>query len=225
VSEQTRSTDAERQRRRRAALKASRIPTSDQAGAAVVAALRKLVRNPESPSAVRLVQEAAAHLEKLGHDRGKAFQAVRSRLFPDSEPPPVPDSATERPATLSRKVDLAGIPGWDDRKAEFERQRGRRSQGCWEWQGDLTTGGYGLFTVRGFRFTAHRLAAAQAYGPLEAGTVVLHRCDNRKCTRPDHLRVGTQRLNVQDMAVKGRAGPESLKNLGKRILKSLTGED
>jgi hypothetical protein len=38
---------------------------------------------------------------------------------------------------------------------------------------------------------------------------VLHRCDNRWCINPDHLRVGTAVENQQDSWAKGRAGRRS----------------
>jgi DNA invertase Pin-like site-specific DNA recombinase len=34
---------------------------------------------------------------------------------------------------------------------------------------------------------------------------VCHRCDNPPCVRPDHLFLGTQRANIEDMRAKGRA--------------------
>jgi hypothetical protein len=34
---------------------------------------------------------------------------------------------------------------------------------------------------------------------------LLHKCDNPACCRPDHLEVGTQAENLQDMAAKNRS--------------------
>lgn len=33
---------------------------------------------------------------------------------------------------------------------------------------------------------------------------MLHKCDNRQCTNPEHLFLGTQKQNVSDMKSKGR---------------------
>jgi hypothetical protein len=50
----------------------------------------------------------------------------------------------------------------------------------------------------------HRLAWAEANGPIPTGLRVLHKCDVPACCNPDHLFVGTQLDNVTDMRVKGR---------------------
>ena len=63
--------------------------------------------------------------------------------------------------------------------------------------------GYGR---RGRRLL-HRLVYAEANGLDEAamGGVVMHSCDNPRCINPEHLSLGTQADNVQDMIHKGRA--------------------
>ena len=40
---------------------------------------------------------------------------------------------------------------------------------------------------------------------IPAGKIIMHTCDNPICVNPDHLRVGTQRQNVEDMIAKDRA--------------------
>lgn len=84
--------------------------------------------------------------------------------------------------------------------------------GCWEWQNSLRHKGYGAFvwkdeagtTVQG---RAHRFAFELMVGPIPPGLCVLHRCDNPKCIRPDHLFLGTIGDNNRDMMVKGRHVP------------------
>ena len=52
---------------------------------------------------------------------------------------------------------------------------------------------------------AHRLSWELANGkPVPHGLYVLHHCDNPLCVRPEHLFIGTQADNIQDMMIKGR---------------------
>lgn len=84
----------------------------------------------------------------------------------------------------------------------------RGGQGeCWEWQAAILDTGYGSFSFNGKSGTAHRASWEIANGPIPDGLWVLHRCDNRKCVRPDHLFLGTQVDNMRDMAAKGRGVP------------------
>lgn len=82
-------------------------------------------------------------------------------------------------------------------------------EGCWEWQSTRTPDtGYGLFGVRWHppRYVvAHRISYELNCGPIPAGMKVCHKCDNPPCVRPDHLFLGTQRSNIEDMRRKGRA--------------------
>ena len=74
-------------------------------------------------------------------------------------------------------------------------QRGGR--GCWRWCGTFDRNGYGTFSVAGRTVRAHRLAYQLAKGAPRKH--VLHKCGNRWCVNPSHLRDGTLQDNVQDM--------------------------
>jgi hypothetical protein len=75
---------------------------------------------------------------------------------------------------------------------------------CWLWTGAASGNGYGEFHDRGHTLCAHRVAWELANGPIPAGMVIRHKCDNKLCVRPDHLEVGTQADNQRDKAVRRR---------------------
>ena len=66
--------------------------------------------------------------------------------------------------------------------------------------------GYVQVVVDGKRVYAHRLALANKLGVPVFGLVgvALHSCDVRNCINPEHLSLGTQKDNIQDMISKGR---------------------
>lgn len=77
-------------------------------------------------------------------------------------------------------------------------------EGCWEWQAGRSPRGYGKVCVANKHWRAHRLAWTLTYGEIPAGLVVMHRCDNPPCVRPDHLQLGTCADNNRDKVAKGR---------------------
>lgn len=79
--------------------------------------------------------------------------------------------------------------------------------GCWEWQGPVRENGYAQIWVRERQkqVKAHRVSWEIHFGPIPEGLWVCHRCDNRRCVRPDHLFLGTRTDNTDDMKNKGRA--------------------
>lgn len=80
----------------------------------------------------------------------------------------------------------------------------KQTDDCWEWQGATRTDGYGFAKREGKYVAAHRYAFTLTQGPIPTGLQILHTCDNKLCVRPDHLRLGTQKDNMIDMALKKR---------------------
>lgn len=77
-------------------------------------------------------------------------------------------------------------------------------RGCLEFQGFLNNRGYGQIGVNGGLMYAHRVAWIAAHGSIPSGLFVCHTCDNRRCCNVEHLFLGTQLDNMQDMIQKGR---------------------
>lgn len=57
----------------------------------------------------------------------------------------------------------------------------------------------------------HRKAWEDVHGPIPAGMIVLHTCDNQSCVLVKHLRVGTYADNTADMISKGRGSRPTLR--------------
>jgi hypothetical protein len=73
--------------------------------------------------------------------------------------------------------------------------------GCWLWTGSLyVVGGYGRLQFNNIKSSAHRWSAL-AYGiinSIDEDTLILHKCDIKRCVNPEHLYSGDTRDNSTD---------------------------
>lgn len=76
--------------------------------------------------------------------------------------------------------------------------------GCWDWSGCCANPGYGQFGYSMKRERAHRASWIIHYGDIPNGMYVMHKCDNKRCSNPEHLMLGTALENNRDMIAKGR---------------------
>lgn len=75
---------------------------------------------------------------------------------------------------------------------------------CWNWIGGKFRGGYGRVHVSRRTNLAHRVAWELVFGEIPKDLLCLHKCDNPSCVNPNHLFLGTQQDNINDMKKKGR---------------------
>lgn len=85
-----------------------------------------------------------------------------------------------------------------------EKVLGEPNSGCHLWMGDCFDNGYGKFWYERKSHKAHRISWRLNCGTIPTGLLVLHKCDTPSCVNPDHLFLGTNKDNSQDMISKGR---------------------
>lgn len=98
-----------------------------------------------------------------------------------------------------------------DRKISIEQKFWTyvdKTSNCWNWNSTVNHSGYGVIREgkMGPQKRAHRIAWELYGNKIPNNLLVLHRCDNRRCVRREHLFLGTHKDNTKDMIIKGRAG-------------------
>ncbi|RON52897.1 hypothetical protein BK666_02000 [Pseudomonas frederiksbergensis] len=92
---------------------------------------------------------------------------------------------------------------------------------CLIWTGStLGKHKYGGLKVGRTMLYAHRLSYELSKGPIPEEMLVMHTCDRPACVNPDHLVLGTQKDNMDDMYAKGRNTPTQGEINGKAKLTS-----
>lgn len=79
-----------------------------------------------------------------------------------------------------------------------------KTEDCWNCLTSTKSTGYGRISRNGRQDYMHRISWEMANGPIPDGLCVLHRCDNPRCVRPEHLFLGTRGDNNRDTHTKGR---------------------
>ncbi len=116
-----------------------------------------------------------------------------------------------------RKVEI-GSTLLDKATKKFLRGLQKLDTGCWTCDtAYMTYRGYLhlQITENGVQhaFKVHRFSYEHFIGHIPDGKLICHKCDVRSCCNPDHLFLGTQSDNMQDMVRKqrGLVGEKSAK--------------
>lgn len=93
---------------------------------------------------------------------------------------------------------LTAAEAFDRYRARFNTKYLRLGENdCWAWQAQIDNHGYGRFRIRKLGIQLAHVAALVLVGrKIPRGEVVDHKCRNRICVNPNHLRVVTFRQNT-----------------------------
>lgn len=83
----------------------------------------------------------------------------------------------------------------EDQKYVLDRVS-KMDSGCWEWSLRRDKYGYGRMFRAGVSHYAHRFSFTSFVGPIPSNKEIDHKCRNRGCCNPEHLRAVDHRENM-----------------------------
>jgi endogenous inhibitor of DNA gyrase (YacG/DUF329 family) len=124
------------------------------------------------------------------------------------------------PKFCSKKCYQAESPKWlkhkefrlksDQEKADhlnlYYEKNVIKKDGCWDWRTKVRQGEYPRMNHARSepRISINRYAWTVNFGEIPEGLYVCHKCDNKRCSNPEHLFLGTHSDNTKDLIDKGR---------------------
>lgn len=94
----------------------------------------------------------------------------------------------------------------------------QKSDGCWEWQAGKSNGYGAFYDTRPSprkQIPAHRFAYELANGTIPDGMLIDHRCFNRACVNPAHLRLASFKQNREHLAGAMKNSASGIRNVKK----------
>lgn len=71
-----------------------------------------------------------------------------------------------------------------------------KTRQCWLWQSSISPNGYGKISINNYPYSAHTISYEIFNGKPEKGLWIDHKCRNRSCVNPAHLRAVTPYINA-----------------------------
>lgn len=84
---------------------------------------------------------------------------------------------------------------------------------CLEWTGATYPAGYGQMRINNRIVRTHRYAWERVHGEIPEGMIIDHMCFNPACCNVEHLRLGTEGLNRQNLSGAYRSSASQIRGV------------